>query len=204
MSNAITIPTIFDDVKQALNNFTASHTHSDGRRNSSTDEDVAIDILKEKFNIIIPPPRSWFDVAIVDGSETYYCNIKSSTFKGSDNFSAKLAMLYCFTNVDVDKLHLYSRWGKFDSCLAQYKTADVNRNYYMIVINKNDGSCVIQSLKTLQKLQTNGNNLPFQIKWSDNTTCVLRTHQEARDFVIGAYKTSVKKKIEQHKNVSNV
>lgn len=204
MSNAITIPAIFDDIKQALNNFTASSTHSDGRRNSSTDEDVAIDILKEKFNIIIPPPRSWFDVAIVDGDETYYCNIKSSTFKGADNFSAKLAMLYCFTDIDISKFNLYNPWSKFESALVKYKDVEVNRNYYMIVINKNDGSCVIQSLKTLQKLQTNGNNLPFQIKWSDNTTCVLRTHEEARDFVIGAYKSSVKKKIEQHKNADNL
>ena len=200
----ITIPSIFDDVKKTLDNFSASHIHLDGRLNSTIDEDVAIELLSKDFNIIKPPPRSWFDVAIVDGSETYYCNIKSSTFKGADNFSAKLAMLYCFTDIDVDKLNLYSGWGKFDSCLAKYKTADIERNYYMIVINKNDGKCVIQSLKTLQKLTTNGNNLPFQIKWSDNKSCVSRTHEEARDFVIGAYKSSVKKKMEQHKNVSDV
>jgi hypothetical protein len=204
MSNAITIPTIFDDVKKTLDNFSASNTYSDGRRNSSIDEDVAIDLLKKDFNIIIPPPRSWFDVAIVDGSETYYCNIKSSTFKAADNFSAKLAMLYCFTDIDIAEFNQYNPWSKFESCLVKYKDVDVNRNYYMIVINKNDGSCIIQSLKTLQKLQANGNNLPFQINWNDNKTCVLRTHKEARDFIIGTYKSSVKKKVEQHKNVDNI
>jgi hypothetical protein len=200
----ITIPSIFEQVKETLSNFTSSNSYDDGRTNSIVDENSAIDLLKDKFNIIVPPPRHWYDVAIVDGTETYYCNIKSSTHKAADNLNARTAMLYCFTDVDVDKLNQYTRWEEFEECMIKYKDAEIERNYYLIVLNKNDGSCVIQSLKTLQKLTPNGNNLPFQINWKDNMVCAERTHKEAREFVINAYKKSVKKKVEQHKNVDNL
>jgi hypothetical protein len=204
MTDKFTIPKIFDDVKDALNNFTASTTHDDGRRNSSIDEDVAIDILNSKFTTIKPPIRAWYDIAIKDGNNIYYCNIKSSSFKAPDNFNAKMAMLYCFTNMGVDELSKCSRWEKFEQNLVKYKDVKNDRNYYIIVINKNDGSCIVQSLKTITNLFSNGNNLPFQINWNDNKTVIERTHFEARDFVIGAYKKSVKKKVEQHKNVDNL
>lgn len=46
---------------------------------------------------------------------------------------------------------------------------DLNRDYWFIVINKIDNSVIINSILGLIKLTPNANNLPFQIKWKDNT-----------------------------------
>ena len=57
---------------------------------------------------------------------------------------------------------------------------------------------ILQGLKTLTKLTPNGNNLLFQINWNNNQTIVNRTHEDAYNFLVGAYKESVKKKVSVH------
>ena len=66
-------------------------------------------------------------------------------------------------------------------------------------MNKDNGSFHLASLKTLHKLTSNGNNLPFQIKWKDNITSVSRDYDEAYRFIVGCYKESVTKKLSVHK-----
>ena len=56
----------------------------------------------------------------------------------------------------------------------------------------------LTSLKSLNKLTANGNNLPFQIKWADNTQPVQRNYGQAYDFLVGCYKESVRRKINSH------
>ena len=56
----------------------------------------------------------------------------------------------------------------------------------------------LQTLKSLQVLTPNGNNLPFQINWARNTEIVERTYEEAYEFLVGCFKQSVMKKIEVH------
>ena len=72
------------------------------------------------------------------------------------------------------------------------------RDYYIIVLNKVTGVVYLQSLKSLNKLTSNGNNLPFQIKWKDNVFPVERTYLQSYDFLIECYKESVHKKISSH------
>ena len=45
---------------------------------------------------------------------------------------------------------------------------------------------------------SNGNNLPFQVNWGNNTEPVERTYLQAYDFLIECYKESVRKKITSH------
>ena len=83
-----------------------------------------------------------------------------------------------------------------------------NNWHYMIKINrkkptywwwnKTTNEVMLQGLKTLTKLTPNGNNLLFQINWSKNKTIINRTHKEAYDFIVGAYKESVRKKVSVH------
>jgi len=43
------------------------------------------------------------------------------------------------------------------------------KDYYFLVLNKTDASdIIINSVKGLNYLTANSNNLPFQIKWSNN------------------------------------
>lgn len=177
---------------------TISENHEDGRVNSITDEDTVIDLLIEKYgieNVEKPPARCWWDVKLFG----YYLNIKSSDFnKGaSDNFSSKAAILYALTDLHEDKVNTTS-WKKFQESLKNHSGTENNRDYYIIVVDKSTQNVYLQSLKSLQKLTPNGNNLPFQIKWSDNTHPVQRDYGQAHEFLVESYKESVRRKINAH------
>ncbi len=171
-----------------------SENHEDGRVNSIDDEDTIIDLLIEKYedNIEKPPARCWWDVKIFG----YPLNIKSSKFgSAADNFSSKAAILYTLTNLPEDKVSVPS-WKKFQDALE--KAEDGNRDYYIIVLNKVSGLVYLQSLRSLNKLTSNGNNLPFQIKWKENVFPIQRDYRQAYDFLVESYKDSVRKKISAH------
>ena len=175
--------------------------HEDGRVNSIADEDTIIDLLAEKFGDAIQKPvaREWWDVKIYG----YPVNIKSSAFKNAaDNFSSKAAILYALTDLPEDKVKV-QRWQTFENLLKTH-SKDNNRDYYIIALNKTTGECHLQSLKSLEKLTSNGNNLPFQIKWKDNVTPVTRTHRQAYEFIVECYKDSVRKKISSHDGFENL
>ena len=78
------------------------------------------------------------------------------------------------------------------------------RDYYIIVLNKVTGLVYLQSLKSLNKLTSNGNNLPFQIKWKDNIFPVDRDYGQSYDFLIECYKESVYKKISAHDGIDEL
>lgn len=192
-------PTKLVEVVEFLNSIaiTVSEKHGDGRVNSIDDEDTIIDLLIEKYgveNIEKPKERNWWDVKVFG----YPLNIKSSKYgSAADNFSSKAAILYALTNLDEDKVNV-SSWKKFQDALKNYSSEDNNRDYYIFSLNKVTNEVHLTSLKSLNKLTPNGNNLPFQIKWKDNTNPVQRTHRQAYDFLVGCYKESVLKKVSAH------
>ena len=99
---------------------------------------------------------------------------------------------------EEDVVKMGRRWQQFQKALESARYDDNGRDYYILSINKNTNEVHLSSLKTLNKLTPNGNNLPFQIKWSDNTVSVKRDHRQAYEFLVGCYKESVKKKMSQH------
>ena len=171
-----------------------SENHEDGRVNSIDDEDTIIDLLVEKYgdNIEKPKARCWWDVKIFG----HPLNIKSSNFKSGDNFSSKLALLYALTDIPEGEIKANS-WKSFQEKIKEHK-GENNRDYYIIVLSKLDGKVYLQSLKSLRKINSNGNNLPFQVNWGNNTEPVERTYLQAYDFLIECYKESVRKKITSH------
>ena len=197
--NLIMFPLILIEVVEFLNSIAiaVSENHEDGRVNSIDDEDTIIDLLIEKYgenNIQRPKARSWWDVKIFG----YPFNIKSSKYGNSaDNFSSKAAILYALTDLPEDKVNVRF-WKTFQNALKNHSSKDNNRDYYIITLNKVTNEVCLASLKTLAKLTSNGNNLPFQIKWRDNTQPVQRTHRQAYDFLVESYKESVRKKISAH------
>ena len=177
---------------------TISSKHEDGRINSIDDEDMVLELLTEKYgeeNVVKPPPRSWWDLKLFG----YHTNIKSSDFtnSASDNFSSKTAMLFALTDLPESEVEI-NGWQKWQTALKNNSGTENNRDYYIIVIDKSTGKVYLQTLKSLQVLTPNGNNLPFQINWARNTEIVERTYEEAYEFLVGCFKQSVMKKIEVH------
>ncbi len=171
--------------------------HEDGRVNSIRDEEEIISLLEEKFGNSIERPkiRDWWDVKIFG----YPVQIKSSNFtkKAADNFSSKAAILYALTYLPEDKVTV-QKWKDFEEALLNYSDVENDRDYYIIVLDKDSGNVYLNSLKSLKKLTSNGNNLPFQIKWVDNVQPVQRSFQEAKALIVSAYKRSVTAKINAH------
>ena len=168
--------------------------HEDGRVNSIADEDTIIDLLIERYGDAVEKPkaRCWWDLKLF-GHAT---NIKSSNFNSGDNFSSKLALLYALTDIPEEEIKANS-WKSFQEKLKNHK-GENNRDYYIIVLSKLDKKVYLQSLKSLRKINSNGNNLPFQINWGNNTEPVERTYLQAYNFLIECYKESVLKKITSH------
>ena len=177
---------------------TISSRHEDGRINSIEDEDMVLELLSEHYgeeNVVKPPPRSWWDLKLFG----YHTNIKSSDFtnSASDNFSSKTAMLFALTDLPESEVEI-NGWQKWQTALKNNSGTENNRDYYIIVIDKSTGNVYLQTLKSLQVLTPNGNNLPFQINWERNTEIVERTYEEAYEFLVGYLKQSVRKRLEPH------
>ena len=179
-----------------------SESHEAGRVNSIDDEDTIIDLLIEKYgdNVEKPPARCWWDLKLFG----YPINIKSSKFgSAADNFSSKAAILYALTNLPESEVTC-SSWKQFQKKLQHNSSQQTPRDYYIIVLNKVTGLVYLQSLKSLNKLTSNGNNLPFQIKWKDNIFPVDRDYGQSYDFLIECYKESVYKKISAHDGIDEL
>ena len=189
-------PTKLIEATKYLNTLSieVNEDHEDGRVNSIADEDTIIDLLIEKYGDAVEKPkvRCWWDLKLFG----YPLNIKSSNFKSGDNFSSKLALLYALTDIPEEEIKANS-WKSFQEKLKEHK-GENNRDYYIIVLSKLDGKVYLQSLKSLRKINSNGNNLPFQVNWGNNTEPVERTYLQAYNFLIECYKESVRKKITSH------
>ena len=197
-------PSILVEVVEYLNSVTISisQNHGDGRVNSTFDEKTIINLLIEKYgaeNINKGKDRDWWDVRVFG----YPMNIKSSSFVSADNFSAKAAILYALTDLPEDKVKVTS-WKKFQEALTKNSSEDNQRDYYIFALNKATNEVHLSSLKTLSKITPNGSNLPFQIKWVDNTNPVSRTHRQAYEFLVECYKESVRRKINAHEGFENL
>ncbi|WP_301007944.1 restriction endonuclease, partial [Helicobacter sp. UBA3407] len=160
--------------------------------NSATNEEMILKQLLEKFKEIKTPSiREWYDFRIYD-KEEIFVNIKISDLNNgaADNCSSKLGMGYALSGVRNMPL----AWDKFHSMLVD--ELKVGYDYYFLVINKNDTQdCFYTSLKRIQTLVPNGNNLPFQCDWSKNREFSNRTEIEAMRYILDIYIKSWDKKV---------
>jgi len=61
-----------------------------------------------------------------------------------------------------------------------------------LVYNKTNGEIFVNSLKGLNVLVANGNNLPFQCKWDLNKNFKNRSFEESCDFIMKKFSESIK------------
>lgn len=165
----------------------------DGRVNSIANEDQIIDLLINEFDFIRRPVvRNWYDMEVVlNDIESLYVNIKVSNLLNSaaDNVSSKLGMGYALTGIKT----LPIVWGEFNRLVAQ--NLRVGYDYYFLIIDKSDiRQTFWTSLKRINTLVSNGNNLPFQCNWAENRVFSTRTELQAMRYILEKYVESWDKK----------
>ncbi|CAD7287894.1 hypothetical protein LMG7974_00764 [Campylobacter majalis] len=145
---------------QSLN---LSANSRDGRINSAFNEDEIFNLINANFSVNRPNMRDWVDFSFDDGGIFYPVNIKVSTTQTADNLNCKLGIYYALTG-DLPPFGNEVVWERYFKALSEnLKQNDVD--YYFLIINKNEPSDVFAtSLKALENLVPNGNNLPFQAK----------------------------------------
>lgn len=145
---------------------------TDGRINSSMDEEIIIKSLINKFGDKIKrkPDRYWYDILVDD---KYPVNIKSTTMKTADNTGNLTMCLYAYTNENMCLSKNYNNGEVADKLNEMIKKNLFNRNYtrdyYFLVIDKtNTRNIIINSVNGLSVLCSNVNNLPYQVCWAKN------------------------------------
>jgi hypothetical protein len=179
---------------------TLSARFSDGRINSSINEDDIIKCLKQQFDIILPKSRAWYDFAMEVGADFYPVNIKITDTTHADNMNCKLGIYYALTGLLPDFPNEIN-WLTYFEKLKENMGTNQNKDYYFLVVNKSHANDVFANgLKSLHKLQSNGNNLPFQCRWDENRECQQRTFAQAEDFLLSAFGESIKLRAEIYFN----
>lgn len=169
-----------------------SSRFQDGRINASINEDEIIKAIKDHFDIELPPPRFWYDFAIRRGGEKIPVNIKVTSTATADNVQCKLGMYYALTGIWPTFANEMP-WGEYFALLNRGLGTKCDKDYYFLVVSKkNPRDVFCTSLKQIQTLVANGNNLPFQCNWGNNRTPVPRTHDEAVRFLLGKFYESIK------------
>lgn len=84
-------------------------------------------------------------------------------------------------------------WGEYFALLKRDMSKKTDKDYYFLVVSKKSPSDVFcTSLKQIQTLVANGNNLPFQCNWGNNRAPQSRTHDAAIKFLLGKFYDSIK------------
>ncbi|PDW62074.1 restriction endonuclease [Helicobacter pylori] len=185
------IPTQLNEIAEFLrtNPYNLSQPLQDGRLNSSINEEEILNTIKH-FPIQLPKAREWWDFSFEENDIFYPVNIKTTTTKTADNLNGKLGIYYALCGL-VPELNNEIAWEKYFQKLHKDLGKNTNRDYYFLIINKNDPKDIfINSLKGIQTLQPN--NLPFQCKWDNNREIVQRSFIESKNFILSALAESVK------------
>ncbi|GAA9567801.1 hypothetical protein UBN65_14240 [Helicobacter pylori] len=188
------IPTQLNEIAEFLktNPYNLSQPLQDGRLNSSVNEEEILNTIKDYFPIQLPKAREWWDFSFEENDIFYPVNIKTTTTKTADNLNGKLGIYYALCGL-LPTFNNEIAWEKYFQKLHKDLGKNTDRDYYFLIINKNDPKDIfINSLKGIQTLQPNGNNLPFQCKWDNNREIIQRDFNESKDFILSALAKSVK------------
>lgn len=186
----------YDTLKQILqdNPLTEELIHGtgDGRLDSALSEGVVINHLKSILpdtNIIEAPARHWYDVAIQEDGKFFPINIKITSGASADNVSSKKGMYYALTGIRPEEEKGLDKWETFIQKLTNnYCVSEAD--YYFIICFKDTGELLFTSLKHLETLVPNGNNLPFQCNWGQNKRPTTRSHEEQLHYIMDTFISS--------------
>lgn len=187
------MPTMLCKIVEFLRgqNLALSRKSRDGRINSAFNEDEIFNLLESNFAINRPNKRDWYDFSFEKNEVFYPVNIKVSTTKTTDNLNCKLGIYYALTG----KKPAFNNGINLDNYF-KFLSENIEPNdkdYYFLIINKEKPSDVFAtSLKCLESILPNGNNLPFQAKWDNNRNIIQRTFEEAKSFLLSTFGESLR------------
>ncbi len=187
------IPTQLNEIANFLktNPYNLSQSLQDGRLNSSVNEEEILNTIKHSFRIQLPKAREWWDFSFEENDIFYPVNI--TTTKTADNLNCKLGIYYALCGL-LPTFNNEITWEKYFQKLHKDLGKNTDRDYYFLIINKNDPKDIfINSLKGIQTLQPN--NLPFQCKWDNNREIIQRNFDESKNSILSALAKSVKLRI---------
>ncbi|WRD43944.1 restriction endonuclease [Helicobacter pylori] len=182
------IPTQLNEIAKFLktNPYNLSQPLQDGRLNPSVNEEEILNTIKH-FPIQLPKAREWWDFSFEENDIFYPVNI--TTTKTADNLNCKLGIYYALCGL-VPEFNNEIAWEKYFQKLHKDLGKNTNRDYYFLIINKNDPKDIfINSLKGIQTLQPN--NLPFQCKWDNNREIIQRDFDGSKNSILSALAKSV-------------
>ncbi|RVZ10691.1 restriction endonuclease [Helicobacter pylori] len=186
------IPTQLNEIAEFLktNPYHLSQPLQDGRLNSSVNEEEILNTIKDYFPIQLPKAREWWDFSFKKNDIFYPVNIKTTTTKTADNLNGKLGIYYALCGL-LPEFNNEIAWEKYFQKLHKDLGKNTDRDYYFLIINKNDPKDIfINSLKGIQTLQPN--NLPFQCKWDNNREIVQRNFDGSKNSILSALAKSIK------------
>ncbi|GAA7514697.1 hypothetical protein JP0151_13300 [Helicobacter pylori] len=189
------IPTQLNEIAEFLktNPYNLSQPLQDGRLNSSVNEEEILNAIKHFFPIQLPKAREWWDFSFEENDIFYPVNI--TTTKTADNLNCKLGIYYALCGL-LPTFNNEIAWEKYFQKLHKDLGKNTNRDYYFLIINKNDPKDIfINSLKGIQTLQPNGNNLPFQCKWDNNREIIQRDFDGSKNSILSALAESIKLRV---------
>lgn len=194
------VPPILADIALHLSThrFRISAQNHDGRINSAINEDEVLNFIDRSFrfpkgySLVRPQARDWFDFAIEGDRQFLPINIKVTTTDTVDNLNCKLGIYYALTGLKPafgNGISWLPFFSKLNASFGKYQDKD----YYFLIVNKNDLSDIFCStLRGIENLTANGNNLPFQSRWQDNHRLIRRTFDESSDFIMSKFGESIK------------
>lgn len=172
---------------------------SDGRINSALNEEVIynhiVNILSTDYQLEKMPDRYWYDMSIKYKDEFFPINIKISTGNSADNASSKKGLFYAMTGIMPDNVKGINTWATFNKELSTHFDFNTDTDYYFLVYFKNDNKFLFTSMKRLNKVVVNSNNLPFQIKWKDNIEETTRNKKEQCLYLLKQFITGYKNQL---------
>ncbi len=189
------IPTQLNEIAEFLktNPYNLSQPLQDGRLNSSVNEEEILNTIKHPFPIQLPKAREWWDFSFEENDIFYPVNIKITTTKTADNLNCKLGIYDALCGL-LPTSNNEIAWEKYFQKLHKDLGKNTDRDYYFLIINKNDPKDIfINSLKGIQTLQPN--NLPFQCKWDNNREIIQRDFDGSKNFILSALAESVKLRV---------
>lgn len=191
------LPTVLYKSREILKNENIIYNSDtdDGRINSFINEKNIIEILQMYLGnrVKVPKIRMWYDILLYD---YYYkwipVNIKITTTTTCDNTGNLAMCVYTYTDAYFDINKSYNNGIMSSILIKKLRNKEYNygtRDYYFLVINKNDTSdIIINSLRGITNLTPNINNLPFQICWSKNREYICISIYESIKLFIDCIK----------------
>ncbi|MGZ9414602.1 hypothetical protein [Mycoplasma sp. 5370] len=197
---------IVEEIK--VSNISFSKNFEDGRTNSAINEKEILKFIlanqkiksllnKMKWKLTDSKPREWYDLAIEGETSEYFVpiNLKITSLDNNsgDNLNSKGGIYFALTGNKPDFSNQIN-WNDYfqklhDNIKENYK------DYYFLIIDKNNlKESFYTSLKQIETLVSNGNNLPFQCIWSKNKNLKYRTYNEAKQFILHYLRESIEKR----------